>query len=630
MLIVETPSLISFAKLFFAPNLARTRPIPVKKLVPVLLVLMLAALPMVGQVSSSSSQSSSSNSEVSGQSPVRRGVEAAGSAVTLETSEQLFMMAAALNTCGYDAGLQNSLPVRRQIRQEINDQVGTVAGGIPAKRALCDYIGAHKIDGSQNLAQYVSLALFLTPPPQLALSFPESEMPPDALNMVNMLPLLRTFAETVHLHSIFVEHRRAYDAAVAQVHDSVTRLLLETNAYLHQPATVYDGRRFLVLLEPMLSPDAANARIYGTDYFVVTSVGLPEKDAAPNSAAATGLHLDEIRHIYLLYEIDPVIYARASSTNRFQPILKTVQDAPIDFLYKNDIIALTTECLIKAIEARTMDVGIEKPSRKANGKERFDPTGYNIALAAYERDAEQARRKRVIADMRSGWVLTQYFYDKLAMSDREGISLKENMGELVYGMDVPAEASRDKKIPFFAEGSPEIVGTSGAASSTKRSRAPKQVLTAMDQAEIKLRTGDRTGAEELANRELATNPNSDEALYVLARINLMEGEPQQAFDRFQKIVVTGKDPRTVAWSHVYLGRMYDALHQPDRPKAVAEYKAALAVPGIQPDVEAAAQAGVKQPFAAPRRAVPQPDASEEEELDPTGKKQKESYQPSKP
>jgi len=586
-----------------------------------------AALPIAAQVSTSSAGTASPGTTGSAQSSSvarRPGVEAAGSGVTLETSEPLFTVAAALNTCGYDAGLDHSLPVRTQIRREIDEQVTQVEGGVPAKRALCQYIADHQLKGSQNLAQYVSLALFLTP--DLKLSFPESEMPPDALNIVNILPLLRTFADTVHLHTTWAKHHQAYDAAVAQVHDTITRMLLDTNIYLHQPVSSYDGRRFLVLLEPMLSPDAANARIYGSDYFVISSLApasTPAPADAPNTRTA-GLHLEEIRHIYLLYQIDPILYARASSTNRFLPILKTVQDAPIDFLYKNDVVAFTTECLIKAIEARTMDTGIEKPRRTATNKERLDPAGYNAALADYERRADIVRRKQVIADMRSGWVLTQYFYDKLSLTDREGISLKENMGELVYGMDVNAEASRDKKIPFFPDGSPEIVGTAGR---TQRARAPRRNLTAMDQAEVLLQRNDRAGAEAIASKELAANPTSGEALYVLARVNLMEGEPQQAFDRFTQIVTTSKDPRTVAWSHVYLGRMYDALTTPDRPKALAEYRAALATPGIQPDVQAAAEAGVKQPFTAPRRATPQPNEATDEDLDPTGKKQKESYTP---
>ncbi|GAA3755550.1 tetratricopeptide repeat protein [Terriglobus aquaticus] len=589
-------------------------------------LVLFAAAPLVAQ------NSSSSNAEAAAQTaPVqRRGVEAAGSAVTLETSEQMFTVAAALNTCGYDAGLAESLPVRSAVRREIADQTANVDGGLPAQRALCGYIQSHQLPGSQNLAQFVSLALFLSP--DLQLSFPENEMPPDALNVVNVLPLLRTWASTIHLHAIFVQHRADYEQAVLQVHDTVTRMLLETNAYLHQPATVYDGRRFLVLLEPMLSPEAANARIYGTDYFVVLSATRPQADAKTEAMRKAGLHLEELRHIYLLYEIDPIIYARASSTARLLPILKTVQDAPIDFLYKNDVNAFLTECLIKAIEARTMDTGIEKPSRKANGKERFDPTGYNIALQDYERRAEVVRRQQVIRDMRSGWVLTQYFYDKLSTQDREGISLKESMGELVYGMDVPAEASRDKKIPFFDENSPELVGVSGSgASTTRRGKAVKpQPLTAMDQAELKLQQGDRVGAADLAEKELAAHPDSTSAMYVMARIHLMQREPQEAFDTFEKIIATGKDTRTVAWSHVYLGRMYDtALAQPDRTKATAEYKAALAMPGIQPDVQAAAEQGLKQAFAVPQRAAhPAPaQPNDDDDIDAITRKQKESYQP---
>ncbi len=590
-----------------------------------------------------SAQTSSSSSSGSAQAPVapRRGVEAAGSAVTLETSEQLFTVAAALNTCGYDAGLDRSLPVRALIRREIDQEVATAEGGIPAKRALCAYVAAHQLQGSQNLAQFVSLALFLTPPPQLELSFPENEMPPDALNVVNVLPLLRTFAETVHLHATWMRHRAEYEAAVAQVHDSVTRMLLETNVYLHQPASSYDGRRFLVLLEPMLNPEAVNARIYGNDYYVVTSASPKTGDASDTALADAlgslsgnaGLRLDEIRHVYLLYEIDPIIYARASSTNRLLPVLKVVQAAPIDFVYKNDIIAFTTECLIKAIEARTMGVGFAKPTRTSNGKARLDPAGFDAALADYERRAELVRRKQVIADMRSGWVLTSYFYDKLALTDREGVSLKDNMGELVYGMDVSFEEARAKKVPFFAEGSPDIVGS---ASQTQRGRALPRVLSPMDQAELHLQRGDRAGAEELANKELATKPSSIEAKYVLARVDLLDGDAEKAFDLFNSIASTARpdtrdNARTLAWAHIYLGRMYDsALAQPDREKALAEYHAAVTIPGTGPDVQSAAEAGLKQPFARPRRtpaetAVPADDNAEP--LDPTGKKQKESYVP---
>lgn len=592
--------------------------------------------------SSSSSQSEAPQEERPSSTVIpRRGVEQTGSAVSLETSETVFTVAAALNSCGYDNGLESSLPVRRVIRSEINAAMDASVDVRESQIALCKYVDAHTQPGAQNLAQYVSLALFLSPPPELQLSVAEGDLSPDAGQVVGILPLLRDFANKAQFHRIFTGHRAEYEAATAQVHDSMTRLLLETNAYLHQPVSVYDGRRFLVLIEPMLSPQAVNARVYGQDYFIVTSPAHVEDLAAAAktsygsrntvSARAGGLQMDQVRHIYLLYEVDPILYARASATNRLLPILKVVQDAPIDFNYKNDIVAFTTECLIKAIEARTMDVGFDLPRKPGKVQARSEIDAYNLALIEYERRAEAVRRKQVLLDMESGWVLTGSFYNSLSTQDHEGISLRDSIAEMVYGMDVPHEVDAAKKIPFFEPTSNNLVAGGGVS----RSRVPQQkrVLSVMDQAELKLQKGDKLGAEEIAEKQLAANPADSEAQYMMARLKLLQGDPQAAFDGFTHIVATAKDPRTVAWSHVYLGRLYDvqqiSASGKARDKAVAEYKAALATPGAQPDVKEAAQQGLQKPFAAPKRAVQNSDQKpdDEEELDPTGKKQKENYRP---
>lgn len=602
------------------------------------LAALLVLLPAHAQQSSSSSSSTGEQIEERPSSTVipRRGVEQAGSAVSLETSETMFTMATALNSCGYDNGLESSLPVRAEIRAEVSAALDRSVDVRESQIALCKYIASHSQGGAQNLAQYVSLALFLSPPPELTLSVSEGDLSPDAGQVVGVLPLLQDFARKADLHLIFVRHHAEYEAATAQVHDSMTRLLLETNSYLHQPVSIYDGRRFLVLLEPMLSPQAVNARVYGSDYFVVTSPSRIDENTATKSSYgsrlsigshAGGLQMEQVKHIYLLYQVDPLIYARAQATNRLLPILKVVQDAPIDFNYKNDIVAFTTECLVKAIEARTMDVGFDKPRKPGTVKARADIGDYNQALIDYERRAEAVRRKQVVLDMESGWVLTGSFYDSLMKEDKDGITLKDSIAEMVYGMDVPHEVDVAKKIPFFAPDSNNLVAGAGVT----RARAPKRTFSVMDQAELKLQKGDKLGAEEIAEKQLAANPSDTEAQYMMARLKLLGGEPQDAFDRFQKIVATGKDARTVAWSHVYLGRLYDAQQNPDRSKAVAEYKAALNTPGAQSDVRAAAEQGIKQPFAAPKRTIQNSDQrpeADDEELDPTGKKQKESYSPS--
>ena len=68
--------------------------------------------------------------------------------------------------------------------------------------------------------------------------------------------------------------------------------------------------------------------------------------------------MDEIRHPYLHFELEPLLYARASSMDRLLPFLKTVREAPLEYTFRSDIVSLVTECMIRAVEARTMETGV--------------------------------------------------------------------------------------------------------------------------------------------------------------------------------------------------------------------------------------------------------------------------------
>ena len=536
--------------------------------------------------------------------------EAGGSAVTLETSEPLFDIAAGLNACGYDADLSASNPLRATIRQDINDALGSSPAAQNSRDALCAYIRQHTLtDSSRSLAQYISLAMFLTP--ELTPTVGETDLPPDAAQVVNVLPLLRTFNEQLRLHTIWIQHHPAYEGLVSSLHDPLTRMILDANIYLKSPVSSYDGRRFLVLLEPMLAPSAVNARIYGSNYIIVVS--------PTGGDSASSFHMEQIRHTYLHYEIEPMVYARAAAMDRLLPLLKPVQDAPLDFTYKSDIVSLLAECLIKAIEYRTMDAGMVKPTRPAAIRQRAEMERYDSEMALYERQTEAARRRSVDLSMRQGWVLVEYFYDQLSRMEKDGVSLKDNIGPMIYGMDVDRERRRDQQIAFLPEGSHEVV------------RRSVQKPTGLRLAEMKLMQGDAAGAEEIAGKALS-DPKGDhaQANYLMARIQLLERHPDEAIAHFQAVLDGSKDPRTLAWSHIYLGRLYDV--KPDRKKAVQEYQAALSVRDGQPDTKAAADTGLRTPFALPKREAVTPAASQtdEEPLDPTGKAEKDAYRPPQP
>ena len=491
------------------------------------------------------------------------------------------------------------------IRQEVNDALADSAPARDARDAICDYIRVHTLtDSGLNLAQYISLALYLKPPPELSPSVDETMLPPDSTQVVNILPLLRTFSETVHLNALWFKHRPEYEDLVSRVHDPLTHMVLGTDVYLHMPVNSDDSRRFLVLLEPMLSPSSTNARIYANDFIVVTS---------PAGKPLGAVHMDQIRHTYLHYEVEPLVYARASAMERLRPLLRSVQDAPLEFTYKSDIVALLTECLIKAVEARTMDVGLTKPI-PATTRQRADLERFDAETAAYNKQAEIVRRNNVQLAVRQGWVLVDYFYGQLGQMEKESISLKDNIGEMVYGMDVEREKHKDDQVAFLPEGSHDLVR-----------RAPRQ-LQGLDLAEMKLIKGDTDGAEEMADAALKTNPNDPQANYLVGRIDLIQGDPDGALEHLTLTLKLAKDPRTLAWAHIYLGRLYDISRESDRPKAIAEYKAALTVRDAQPDTKAAAEKGIREPFSLPKRAQPEDDAP----IDPSGKAEKDAYRPPPP
>jgi hypothetical protein len=73
-----------------------------------------------------------------------------------------------------------------------------------------------------------------------------------------------------------------------------------------------------------------------------------------------------------------------------------------------------------------------------------------------------------------------------------------------------------------------------------------------------------------------------------------------AVQDFNEAVKVSHDLRTIAWSHIYLGRLDDL--QGDRTAAVAEYQAAMLSRDGRQDTSQAAQAGLKSPFAPPQAA----------------------------
>lgn len=478
--------------------------------------------------------------------------------VTLDSSEALFSVLTAINACGYDQGLKDSAPVRAEVRSEVARAVQGSPAAAEAREQMCRFYRDHQQpDGARELAQYVSLALNLGEPPAFAPTLKESDLPPDASYVLGLLPLLQRFYEQAGLHAIWLTHQPQYEALIEQLHRPVANMILMTEVYLKLPSSGYLGRRLTVYVEPMAAPGQVNARNYVADYFVV---------AAPENGA---LRMNDIRHAYLHYVLDPMALKRANVMKRLEPLLEAVKQAPMEDAFKHDMALLVTESLIRAIEARTLQSG---------------------------KAGETERRQMVEADVDEGFVLTRYFYDALAQFEKSPLGLRDAYGDLLHDIDLGREKKRAQEVSFSRQAAPEVVRAS--------KRRPARLL---DLAEDRLVSGDASAAQKLA-QEALQKPDEDQAraLFILARAATLNQDMHGARTYFERTLEVAREARMLAWSHIYLGRIFDL--QANREAALIHYRAALAAGDNTTETKAAAERGLQQAYAPP---VSRPETQQE-------------------
>jgi len=470
--------------------------------------------------------------------------------VSLDTSETLFTVLTAMNTCGYDSELSVSEPVRAVIRQEVAKATQTFDQAKEETELLCQFYKDHApADPSRNLAQYVSLALFLDAPPAFQLKAKESDLPPDALQVASIVPIIQKFYDVAGLHGIWRRHQEAYSGFTARYHDALSKVIFDTEVYLKLPSAGYLGHSFTVYLDPMGAPGQTNARNYGSDYYLVISPG-----------PASPLKIEQIRHTYLHYLLDPMAMKYPATMESLNPLLDSVRKAPMEESFKNDVSLLVTESFIRAIEAR-----ISLPHNAAEAERQ----------AAVQRATEQ------------GYILTPYFYDALLRFEKDPTGLRNAYRELIAAIDVRKEQKRAAQVQFAAKADPELMHLS-------RPSEPKLLMTA----EQRLSAGDTDSAKKLAQQALDTKTDDPgRALFILAQVATMNRDMQGARSYFEQALGVAREPKVVAWSHIYLGRIFDL--QEDRATALDHYRAALNAGGSLPEAKAAAERGLQQPYEPP-------------------------------
>ncbi len=459
----------------------------------------------------------------------------------LDASPGLFTVLAAANAAGYDAELAspNNDPMRAQLRQAL------AATNIPVLRELKSFFAAHRPpNATAELSQYISLALSTSGPPDFNLRFKSTQIPPDVQPLQDLLPLLQTFYEEAHIAELWRRAQPGIEEAIGRYQEPLSLAILQVNSYLRNPTAGYLGRRFQVYLDQLGAPNQVQTRSYADDYIVVVT-------------ASAEPRVNDVRHAYLHYLLDPLATKYGMDLLQKRALIDLAQPAPaLAAEFKSDFLLLTTESLIKAIETRL-------PGSKTHVEEA----------------------------LREGYILTPFFAEQLLAFEKQPDAMRIAFPEMVKRLTPAVEIKRLAGVEFAAK---------------PRERAAKVALVERTEPTEKLNPTLEEGDRLYANRDLENarqaylrllketddQPLHARAYYGLARIAVLQKDPETGERLFQKVLECSPEPYVKAWALVYLGRLSDIAG--DRSQAESHFQNALAVNGASAAALREAEKGMRE------------------------------------
>jgi tetratricopeptide (TPR) repeat protein len=483
--------------------------------------------------------------------------------VSVDSRLQLFAVMCALDAAGYDPGANSAsdTPGRAQLRQRLLALQG------PAAAALRKYYAEHALgDAGATFSRFVSFALVAGPPPDFKFELRRDDLPPEALSLEGFNPILANFYSEAKLDEGWQRYQPDYDRGVESLRAPVSDLVFSVTNYLRELIRPNSGRTFSVYVEP-LAGSKTIFKTFGDQYALVVR---PSTDPP----------MDDIRHAFLHFLLDPIAIRYRVQASRAAPLLEIAARAPqLPVDLHDDFSAFFDECLVRAVELRLRHLSPEQ-------------------LSAAMDDAEG-----------SGYVLVRSIYAGLSGFEKSEPAMGYYLPDLIKGIDVDGEQRRLRAVKFADAAPSADVRPEGAraAALPADSGAPLADDLAEGQRQISARNG--AAAAAAFERYLAAHPDDERATYGLAVASALQGRPDQARELFTKVIDAAQnplagpdahpDPSNLSWSHIYLGRMYDV--EGKRDLAVLEYRAALAVAGVPDTARTAAQRGIDTGYQTPSR-----------------------------
>jgi len=204
-------------------------------------------------------------------------------------------------------------------------------------------------------------------------------------------------------------------------------------------------------------------------------------------------------------------------------------------------------------------------------------------------------------DDEDGYVLVKPLFGALPKFENSEPSMKLFFQDLVRAIDTGAEARRLATVKFAPADTARPEDEAAAEEvARRRSAAPTtvpndaEVLTALTEGERRIAEKNPRAAEASFQKVLTKYPDQARAWYGIGLVALLDHDAARAKQVFGRLT-TGEhaatqDPMVLAWSHVYLARIYDDEGNPEVAKM--EYQSVLNVEGGPEQAKQAAQKGL--------------------------------------
>ncbi len=464
----------------------------------------------------------------------------------IDSNQALFTVLAAINAAGYDDQIDSvsTHPFRRTLRTQL-----AALSNLNSIYELKRFFRDHRLkDPRAELSRYISYALLIDGAPDFRYRDSAMLRPADASSIEGLSPLLAAFYKEANLESMWQQAQPLYDRMIAEYHEPVSRAVLQANSYLRNSTSGYLGRRFQIYVDLLGAPNQVQTRSYADDYFVVVT-------------PSAELQTDSIRHGYLHYLVDPLGIKFSENIKEKQALRDYAMGAPtLDESYKDDFTLLTTESVIKAVEAR-MD---RSPAK-----------------------IEQA--------LKEGYIVTPAMAEQLAIYEKQDVALRLYFPNLVKGINLKTEEKRLAGVEFLSERTSRVVRPAGVVRAEAEVEGAAKTLADADRAYA---DRDLDRAKTIYLRVIEETPEKTlhaKSYYGLARISVLQRDPETGDRLFRRALELDPDDETKAWSFLYLARLADS--QGERAEAIEHYRAALAVKGAPETVRQASEKGLRDAYA---------------------------------